>query len=236
MRKYVAIGLLFLAIIGCDFNATDIQIIDIGYYPENNKNVKLAEELIYYDPQYIASKVPAYNENTSKGIKLGYFVRSSDGKPSYRVTYSLKNPSVASNLAELKKQFSEFIPKLVAIHASKEPIFAELQPTGKIWVESLFSDSANALFDKSSSVFQKTVSREQLTTISSQLLKEYGKPIGIEFVRAQYYESFGENPEQVSLFYSARFNNQKKLMIRISTHQQKQQWLIMGFNLEKMST
>ena len=105
--KKIIISVIFvIAIIGCNFTVTDIQDIKIDYYAENEKNVKLAENLMHYDPRYVASKIPAFDESTSNGIRLGYFIRSSDEKPSYRITYNLKKPSVVANLAELKERFS----------------------------------------------------------------------------------------------------------------------------------
>ena len=55
----------------------------------------------------------------------------------------------------------------------------------------------------------------------------------MSFVRAQYYEAFEEIPESVSLFYLAKFDNQKSKTIRISMHQQNQKWLVMGFNIKQ---
>lgn len=221
-----------IAVVGCNFDVTDIQSIDIDHDAENEKNVKLAEDLMYYDPRYIASKVPGFDKDTSKGIRLGYFIRSSDGKPSYRVTYSLKTPSVSANISELKKGFENFIPKLAAFHASKEPVFVGLEPVGMSWAKSLFSESASTLLSESSTLLKEVVSLDQLSKISAQLSSEYGKPLAVLFVRAQYYEAFGGIPESVSLFYSANCADQKALMIRISMHQQNQKWLVMGFSFE----
>ena len=233
MKIYKIILAVFFifSIFGCNYVVTDIQDIEINYYLENEKNIKLAENLIYYDPQYIASKIPAFDENTSKGIRFGYFIRSSDKKPRYRITYNLKKPSIVANLAELKEGFENFIPALAAFHVSKESIFVELKPIGKSWAKSLFSESAGTLLSESSTLLKKLVSSNRFLEISAQLQKEYGKPLKISFVRAQYYEAFGKIPESVSLFYLAKFDNKKSKMVRISIHQQGQKWLVMGFKI-----
>ncbi len=231
-KNIIAIGLLALAVYGCSVDVSDTQIIDIELYAENDKNVKLAEDLMYYDPRYLAFKIPAFDESTSQGIRLGYFIRSSDGKPSYRVTYSLKTPSVAANITELKKGFETFIPELASFHASKEPIFVELEPEGMRWSKSLFTESALTLLSESSTLLKEAISPDQFSKINKKLLNEYGNPQEMSFVRAQYYEAFGEMPESVSLFYLAKFSDQKALMVRISMHHQGNKWLVIGFNLE----
>lgn len=233
IAKIIAVVLLAVAMVGCSFDVDikSTQDIEISYHAENEKNIKLVEELIYYDPGYIAFKIPALNENTAKGIELGYFIKD-DGKPVYRVTYSLKNLIlVGANISELEKEFEHFIPKLAAFHASKESLFVELEPIGMSWVKSFFSESASALWNESSTLLKEIVTQAQFSKISASFSTEFGKPLEILFIRAQYYEAFGGIPESVSLFYSAQFVAQKVLTIRIGMHQQNQKWLVMGFEI-----
>ena len=231
--KYIIICVISITAIGCELNVTDTQYIDIKYYDDNNKNKKLAEDLIYYDTRYIASKVPLLNEKTGSGIQLGYFIRSSDNKPSYKITYNLKNPSVASNIEALKKQFNDFIPSFSSFHASKEPIFKQLQPLGSLWASQLFTDDAGSLLNESSIILKKSVTPKQFLKITSELQKTYGKPVSMKYVRSQYYEKFSDVPESVSLFYIASFSNQNKLMIRISMLEQDKDWVLMGLQYQK---
>lgn len=235
IKKIIAFVSLSIVMVGCNFNVTDMQDIEIDYYSDNEKNIKLTKDLMYYDPQYIASKVPALNEDTGDGIRLGYFIRSSDKKPSYRITYSLKNLSVASNIEELKKQFEDFIPKLAEIHASKEAVFVELEPVGERWIREFFSGSVQTLFIDSSTILKNAISQEKFLKFSSQFINEYSKPLEMSFVRAQYYEAFGEFPESVSLYYLTKFHDKKALMIRVSLNQENEKWLVMGINLEPIN-
>lgn len=223
---------IIFALSGCSFDVNDIQSIDIETYAETDKNVKLAEDLMYYDPRYIAHKVPSFNESTAQGIKLGYFVRSSDGKPSYRVTYSLKVPAVASNIDSLKSDFESFIPKLAEFHASKDDLFNSLSLKGQSWASSLFSRSAEDILSTSSSILRESITAEQLTAAIKNFSSEYEAPISTEFVRAQYYEEFDDIPESVSLYYLQTYQNGKKAFIRVSFHQESGNWAVMGFRVE----
>ncbi len=223
---------IIIALSGCGFDVNDIQSIDIETYPDADKNVKLAEDLMYYDPRYIAYKVPSFNESTAQGIKLGYFVRSSDGKSSYRVTYSMKVPSVASNIDSLKSDFETFIPQLAKFHASKDELFNKLSPKGQAWANSLFSRSAEDILSTSSSLLRESITTEQLTTAVKNMSSEYGTPISTDFIRAQYYQEFGGIPESVSLYYLQTYKNDKKAFIRVSFHQGNGSWAVMGFRVE----
>src|SRR5690606_4276541 len=107
-----------LVISGCSFNVTEVQSISIEIYPDVERNAKLAEDLIFYDLRYVASKVPSLNESTAEGVQLGHFVQSLDGKSSYRITYNMKNPAVAKSISSLKAEFDSFVTKQAILHAS----------------------------------------------------------------------------------------------------------------------
>ena len=223
---------IVLALPGCNFDVNETQFIDIDTYPEIEKNVKLVEDLIYYDPRYIADKVPSFNEATAKGIRLGYFVRSSDGKPSYRVTYSMKVPAVSINIESLKADFERFIPKLAAFHASKSKLFIDLSPRGEEWANSLFDSTAEDIMSASSGLLRESITIDQLANAINSISSEYGAPLSTSFVRAQYYEAFAGIPESVSLFYLQIFPNEKKALTRVSFHQENRNWAVMGFRVE----
>ncbi len=222
---------IFFALSGCSFNVNDVQFIVIETYPETEKNVKLAEDLMYYDSRYIAYKVPSLNESTAKGIKLGYFVRSEDGKPGYKITYSMKVPAVASNIDSLKSDFKTFIPKLAKFHASKDELFRNLSPKGQDWARSLFSRSTENILSSSSSLLRDSMTEEQLTAAIKNLLSEYDVPISTDFIRAQYYEEFEGIPEFLSIHYLQTYKNDKKALIRVNFHQENGSWAVMGFGV-----
>lgn len=227
-------GILLLAVgfLGCTANVTDVQTIEIDNFSSNDKNKKLAEDLIYYDPRYLAFKISAFDDDTSQGITRGYSINTSDGSATYKVTYNLEHPGVVSKLSEIKEGFERFIPELAAVHASKESLFVELEPAGRTWAESLFTAPASDVLANSSTLLKKSMTAEKFAGISAQLATEYGKPSEFRFVRAQYYEEFPGVPESVSLFYTASFSGAKALMMRISMHQQDQEWMVMGFLLQ----
>jgi len=223
--------LSFIIISACNFDVTDIQNIELDNYSNNKDNAKLAEDLMYYDPRYIASKIPAFDEDSSTGIRFGYFIPSSGGNPSYKVTYSLKNSSVSNNIDALKKGFESFIPKLADFHVSKKPIFKMLNPEGESWLNSFFLEEGTTLLEESSELLKKAITPEKFSEIRATFKNEYGAPLNLSFVRAQYYEKFMDLPESVSLYYSVNFPTGKNLFIRVAMHQVNEKWVVMGFNM-----
>ncbi len=226
---------VFVFLSGCSFDVINIQSIDIDTYAETTENVKLIKDLLYYDPRYIAYKVPNYNKETAKGIKLGFFLRSSDGKPSYRITYSMKNSAVAKNIDSLQSDFQDFIPKLAAEHASRSELFEELTPKGQSWIKLLFDRSADEALSASSSLLRGSVTSEQLSMAIKNISSKFGVPVSTDFVRAQYYEKFTDAPESVSLFYMQTYKNKKKVLIRVGFCQENKEWKVMGFRFEPYS-
>ena len=235
-RRFIAAVLLVASVFGCTTDVTEIQSIDIDYYEDNEKNAKLAEDIIYYDGRYIASHIPAFDEKTSQGIKLGYFIRSSDGKASYRITYSRKNLSVSANIDELKKGFESFIPKLASDHASKSGLFKQLSPKGKKWVESLFSGAQDTILSESSEQLISQVNQDQLSELSAKLSSDYGASPKLEFIRGQFYKKFSDAPELVSLHYLAKSDNGKSMAVTVSTNEVGGKWVLLGFRFEKIKS
>ncbi len=214
---------------GCGIERIEFQIIEISYYPDNERNAKLAEDLFHYDPRYLAHKIPSLDEETSKGLQLGYSGGSPDGKSSYKIKYDLNNPAISSNIDDLKAQFDSYIPKLAALHASKEPIFAELRPIGSSWAQSFLSGDLYHLLEESSEILKEAATVEQLSELRDELLDNYGPITELTFVRAQFYEQFAELPQSVSLYYEAQADEDIWLLVSFSQYETENQWRANGF-------
>ena len=229
MVRFVVTGCILILMMGCGYNASYVQNIEINCYGTNEKNVQLVKDLMYFNTGYLQSKVPGFDKSTASGIQLGYFIRARDGQAIYRIKYDLKNASVAVKFKELQKGFADFIPKLAASQVAKGPLFQELEPSGVMWVKSIFSKPVAELFNESSPLLKKLTTIDQFSKVCIQLRKEYGKPTVIKFVRAQYYERTKSMPESISLYYLTSFASYKKLLIRVSMYEQKGKWLVLGF-------
>lgn len=231
---FAVLAVIGLIVAACSFEYTEIQDIEITHYADDERNAKLAEELMYYDPRFLAHQIPAFDEETSQGIRLGYFVRSSDGQPSYRITYNRSIDAVSENLDELKSQFDAYIPMLAAMHASKEALFLELKPLGLMWTQGFFSEEANTILENSSQVLRDYVTVAQLQKFQNDLKATYGSPTEIVYARAQFYEQHADVPESVSLFYEAEMTDESVFMFRVSFHETEQAWRALGFRFDKI--
>ncbi|ANO50662.1 hypothetical protein [Woeseia oceani] len=231
LAALTAIGVFIAA---CNYKYMETQDIEITHYADDERNTKLAEDLMYYDPRFLAHQILALNEETSHGIQLGYFVRSSDNKPSYRITYNRSVDAVSENLEDLKSQFEAYIPQLAAKHASKESLFLELEPMGMKWAQDFFSQEAGTILENSSKLLRDFVTVAQLEEFQRELETEFGSPTKFEFTRAQFYEEHADVPDSISLFYETEMSDNSVLMFRVSLHETEQEWRALGFRFDKI--
>ena len=213
---------------GCSFESKEIQAIEISNLPDVESNTKLAADLMQYDPRYLAHKISSLNELTAPGVEVGYFIPSSGGNPSYRITYNKGNPDVVENIENLKSEFDEFIPVLAAFHVSKLSLFDELNPVGSDWLDSLMAHPIAEVREDSSNLLKAAATEAQLANAVTRLKDHYGDRKSSEFVRGQYYEAFGGIPESVSLFYQRTYTNSESI-VRVSLHREDEEWKVMGF-------
>lgn len=224
-----------LSLFGCERKHANIQDIPIKVYNKPQDNIQLAQELVYYDPAYLNHKLPSFNPTLREHIQLGYFV-SKQGGANYRIAYDAKAEAIASQLATLKKAFSDYIPQLAKQHASKSALFEQLIPLGDTWLDSLFNQSIDHTLANSSELLQFSINDEQLSIYLELVKQHYGEPQDRTYQRAQFYEAHNDIPESVSLFYQQAFASNRSLTIRVSLHQQRDEWKVMGLNIQGVNT
>jgi len=236
IRNLMLMASLLFIVTACSTDVADIQNIYIEHYADNQANAKLAEDLMYYDARYIAANIPGFDEQSAAGISLGFFVRESDGVPSYRIQYDLTNPSVMTNLSSLKQGFERYIPQLAADHAAKSTVFEKLIPIAQNWVNSLFNGNITLLMNSRSELIKAQMSAEKLAELAGKLSSDYGRDPASSFLRAQYYRAFDNSPELVSLHYLVEAKDGKSILISISTHEVGEQWQLLGLWFEPINS
>ncbi|HIF5950856.1 DUF4019 domain-containing protein [Vibrio parahaemolyticus] len=232
-KAYCIVLLVAFIVSGCSCEVSEVQFIDIQIYKDNDENKKLIEDLVYYDPRYIAYIVPSLNDSTAKGIEVGYFTRSSNDKTSYRIRYNLAVASVSENLEQLKSDFEKGINLLAYSHASKSELFHQLSGVGKQWVQTLSNKSAQEVLSGSSASLKNTTSPDELEVFLKNMNSEFGLPLSTEFLRAQYYDPFADVPRSVALYYLQTYDNDKKAFIRVSFEQEKGKWKVLGVSVNE---
>lgn len=235
-NKLLIITGFILIAAACSTGVNNVQDITISYYGDNKADATLAEDLMYYDARYIAANVSGFDQQTAPGISLGYFVRESDGVPSYRIQYDLTNPRVAENISALKEGFELFIPKLAADHAGKAAVFTQLIPQGQAWVSTLFNGQHAQLLNQRSELIKTQMTADKLDELATRLSSDYGRDPELSFIRAQYYRAFENSPELISLHYLADAKDGKSILISISTHQQENKWSLLGLWFEAITS
>jgi hypothetical protein len=233
LRLTHIVGLSVL-LLGCSVNVTDVQRIEISLYDDDKLNIKLAEDLMYYNGGYIAHHVLSLDEKTAKGIKLGYFVRSSDNTAFYQITYRLDNAAVLANHSNLQDEFESFIPRLAELHVEKEPVFEALKPMGRQVARDFYGDDPGAIWDSSSELLKSRVSRERFLELATSLKETYGEIASLDWLRGQYYQAFQGQPETISLFFKLEFENGKSNTFRTSVMEGVEEKSLVGFGVQPL--
>jgi len=232
----IVLWLAIFVLSGCDNKTRESQLIEISIYPETVKNTQLVKELMYYDPNYLVHKIPSFDTIVAQGIQLGYSIDDAKDVASYRVDYNTEESLFVNNIERLKYDFSIYIPKLAAAHASKTDLFEKLGPMGAAWAHGLLTRTAEESLALASPLLGKSVNTEQLTNHINNMSAGLGVPSSTEFIRAQYYEAFNSMPEAVTLYYLQSYNDNQKMLMRVGFHQLEGEWRVMGFGLEPATT
>ena len=220
-----------ILLVACDIARIELQSIEIDQYPDNARNAKLAEDLIYYDPQYFAYKMPAFNEDTLRGIQIGHSASPEGEKSSIRIRYNRNNQAVLASISELRSQFDTFFPQLAAAHASKDDLFANLSPVGISWLRRLFTDDPENLLAEGSQEFRDSTGVDEFSSGVEEMERTYGQLEDFSFVRAQYYEPFSQYSETINLWYQVDTSNQVRILIVLKWQRWEDEWLIAGFDV-----
>jgi len=227
------IGLcVVLMLSGCGFGSNYVQFIVIDVYPDQDRNIKLTKDLLYYDHSYLTSNMPTLKSVSGKGVSLGYLIRATDGKPVYRIEYDLRVAAVEKNIEALQAGFKRFIPELVATHVAKEDLFSQLSDSGRAWLQSLYDAPANKVLSSSSILLREKLTLDQMTAFQNDLSSGLGRPESISFVRAQYYKKINDIPAFVSLHFLRSYKDNKELLAWLSFVKEGESWKVAGIRLD----
>lgn len=231
MRQVIGVALLVMVVacLGCEVRNRKSQTINIDYYEEIEENLRLAEALSHYDPQYFTKDIAAYNGDTESGISFAFDFDASEGKAVFWVLYSMENEAVSDNLPELTEGFSKAIEQLQADHLAMQSVFENLSPVAQAWIELVFDRSGGLKLTETSTLMQTSLTPGQWEEICAGAQRDLGTPLHIGFLGGQFYRAFREGiPESISLFFSVKFRGDNELEFRVSLTQQNGEWKLMG--------
>ena len=116
--------LVALTLVGCNFVAKDVQVIDVKVHEDASVNDQVLQSLMYYAPAYFISNISSLNEKNYPAVQVGWTPGDGEGETSFRVFYVLSSELISSNEAALlEKEFEQFIPVMAQDHASMWNVF-----------------------------------------------------------------------------------------------------------------
>lgn len=232
MRSALIIFLSILLGIGCTIKVTEQQIITIDHYEDVEKNQRLLEALVRYDPEYLVKNIPRLNKDMLQTMSIGMFQflsTDADGEQvAYRVTYPKNNPEIDKHLPELKKQFEAFIVKTEQQLVDRQALFESLELQGQEIAEQTFSDDSMQLYENASPKMHEFQTPKGFKRFVDSLRDAYGSATAMSYLFGQYYEEFLEVPEVIVLQYIIEFADDKAVWANVSLTENEGEWRLIG--------
>ncbi|MGL6259323.1 hypothetical protein [Vibrio sp. WXL210] len=215
--KSVLLMISFIYLSGCNFQAKDVQLIEINVSNDKEKNDQIAQALMFYSPLYFVSNIPTLTEKNYSGIQVGY-VRAKDlSRSNFRVFYVLNNSELTSaDIAAIKQEFEIFIPIMAEEHASKYEVFESQSKIKAQWLKVFLNNNGEAKYMNSLSRLVLNEFGQQLQAIPGQVSAQLGKVEQVEYLRPQYYRAFNGFQEQVVLVYEVTFRSGSKSLVQVA--------------------
>jgi hypothetical protein len=226
IASLAAAGLLASA---CSFKVTESQSITIDHYADDERNMRLAEDLLQYDRAYFMREMPALSDETFRGIDLVVFKSLLDGESSIQITYNTSIDAVADNLDELRSDFAAFIPVLAERHAANEPLFRELEPLAMSWVEGFFVHDPDRILEDGAQLLRDYVTPLQMARFQKNIVEADGRPVHIAYIRGQFYAAHDDVPDSISQIFELEMSSGRSYNFRVSLAEFEGEWLPIGF-------
>ncbi len=209
--------LLTILITGCNFQAKDMQLIEIKALPNKEENDQVAQALMYYSNAYFMHHIPSLTKENGAAIQTGY-VRPTDDNISYfRVFYVVSNSNLKSSAVDsLKNEFERHIPIMAKNHAS----VWEIQETESVkkaqWIKDFFNSSNTSKFRVDLSQQLPADYKDHFLKTPQITQEKLGLIESTTYLRYQYYKPFGEFKEQLVLNYKVTFDKGRNALVNVS--------------------
>ena len=128
MRTKLVIFIALIAFLtSCSTNVIDYEIIKvIDHYEENEKNIQLGKDLLYYNYMPgLAKLIDGFNDEDAKNIRWEYFIQESSKQVSFRVKLNVKNLTVLNNREKIISYFTNEVENNYQFHMKNEGLFEQ---------------------------------------------------------------------------------------------------------------
>lgn len=228
----MSFALLITLVCACQVEPYEVINIDIEEYSDFRDNLELAQEISSYARQYLAARVPSYDEAYERSISIGVSADTTAGMRAFVwVRFDYHNAEMLKNKDALKSEIREYFEKLAKEHKANARDFEELRPIGEHVVGELFDGRGAALYSSFAAVLAATMTREEWNVFCEEIRSKFGAPTRILYVGSHHYGEFGETPAHVSQFYTLEFEDKAPVDVRISQLKESGQWRICGYGV-----
>lgn len=228
LKKFM-ISTVFVILGGCTYSNNEIQYIDLQYFQEFEKNLRLIKSLMRYHPEYITENIKTIKDEDFDAVHINYTVNESAGSVGCKVKYDLAKFRSYSNFGEVKKEMELFIEEMAKSNADKDDIYQALSTKGIEWINLLHDEKSNDISHIFSTKFIDKVGKDGIKKMKEDITSSYGPPQKIVFNFAQYYKPFKINPESIVLYYVVNYKSNKKVEYSLQLEKVNLNWKMYGF-------
>ncbi|MFI2813276.1 hypothetical protein [Microbulbifer sp. YPW16] len=227
LNKSLILLLLTIFMAGCNFQAKDMQLIEIKALPDDEQNDQVAQALMYYSPAYFMHHIPSITKENGSAVQPGY-VRPSDENISYfRVFYVLSNSNLKlSAVNSIKKEFESHIPIMAKNHASVWELQEKESAKKAEWLKKFLNSSDTEVFREDLSQQLPIDYQDHFLKTPKNTQEKLGLIETTTYLRYQYYKPFGEFKEQLVLNYKVTFDKGRSALVNVSLDKEKKVSLI----------
>ncbi|WP_440903723.1 hypothetical protein ACMZOO_12790 [Catenovulum sp. SX2] len=227
LSKSLILLLFTILMAGCNFQAKDMQLIEIKALPDEEQNDQVAQALMYYSPAYFMHHIPSITKENGSGVQPGY-VRPSDENISYfRVFYVISNSNLKSSAVDsIKKEFERHIPIMAKNHASVWELQEKESVQKAQWLKKFLNSGDTEVFRKDLSQQLPLDYKDYFLKTPKNTQEKLGFIENTTYLRYQYYKPFGEFKEQLVLNYKVTFDKGHTALVNVSLDKEQKVSLI----------
>ena len=187
--------------------------------PQVNNVAKPAKTIGLYDPAYIfKDSLGDFYETFIENVRIGYFIKSSNGEPSIEVRFNLQNEEMRKNIVSLELKIEKIYSKLIYTHIHKEKDFILAREFTDAYLNRIKHSLYEECWNNTGDILRTEVEKNKFFEILKNIKDLIKKAEKIIPAHHQFYNHFNNKPkgDYFSIFYYIENDDYSILPIRFA--------------------
>jgi len=231
-NKNTIVIILLLSISSCGVKTKYLHDIPVEVFKDQTSNMQLTIDLVSYNyRESLLNTEGRISKKDLPDIKKGYFIRSKDDKPFFRLTLNIKNINVLNNKELIIHVFEEQIAELSKKHFEYRDEFSKALLESDKWLSIAGNKEYKKLWKKSGAALKSSVSSSDLAKSLEESFSKFGTILTNKLSFRQYHEDFQNmKGDFVILQYLMSDQDTEKGYENITLKKYGNAWKVVGFS------